>query len=99
MPVTQDNSPADPLPDRFALGLRDDWPLLVTVLVDLENSPGHNQITLRILRLALEGYSFREIGKMLGMSHNTAIKKLKQLINGVNHVNRTCEKATETLPG
>lgn len=82
MPSKPDISNTDLLPDRYTLGFRDDWPTLVAALVDLGNSPGIDDTALRILRLTLEGYSFREIGKMLGMSHNTAIKKLKLLIKG-----------------
>ena len=77
-----ENNSTDPLPDRYALGLHDDWPAVVAALIDLENSPNIDEDSLRILRLALDGYSFREIGKMLGMSHNTAIKKLRNLVKG-----------------
>jgi hypothetical protein len=76
------SKPDGPLPDRYALGFHEEWPAVVAVLIDLESSPNFDEITHRILRLALDGYSFREIGKMLGMSHNTAIKKLRNLING-----------------
>ena len=72
----------DVIPDLYGLGFHDDWPSVVGALVDLENSSKYDETTFRILQLALEGYSFREIGKMLGMSHNTAIKKLRELIKG-----------------
>ena len=78
----EENNSTEPLPDRYALGLHDDWPAVVAMLIDLGNSPSLDETSLRILRLALDGYSFREIGRMLGMSHNTAIKKLRDLVKG-----------------
>jgi len=86
--MSDKSNPYDPFPDRYTLGFHDEWPDVVTVLADLESSPKADEMALRILRLALDGYSFREIGKMLGISHNTALKKLRDMlevnINGNN---------------
>ena len=76
------NSTCEPITDRYALGLHDEWPDVVTTLIDIENSRCNDPQAMAILKLALDGYSFREIGKMLGVSHNTAIKKLRELIKG-----------------
>jgi len=82
MTLKPGNVLTDPLPDRYTLGFRDDWPSLVNILVDLKNSANYDETSIRVLRLLMDGYSFREIGKILGMSHNTAIKKLRLLITG-----------------
>ncbi len=66
--------------NRYNLGFHEGWPDVVNSIIDLQNARNLDEITLKILSLALEGYSFREIGKMLSMSHNTAIRKLKELV-------------------
>ena len=78
------------MPDRYSLGFHDEWPDVVAVLADLQSSPKTDEIGLRILRLALDGYSFREIGKMLGMSHNTALKKLRDMLEVDTNGNSSC---------
>jgi len=80
----------DPFPDRYALGFHDEWPDVVTIIADLQSSPKADDMALRILRLALDGYSFREIGKMLGISHNTAIKKLRDILEADINGNSGC---------
>lgn len=68
--------------DRYELGLFENWDSVVELMVDLENSGKLDDTTLSILNMTLDGFSFREIGKKLGISHNTAIKRLRELMEG-----------------
>lgn len=66
----------------YELGFHDQWPEVLDAIVDMQNSGNLDEHRLKILLMVLDGWSFREIGRALGISHNTVIKHLKDITGG-----------------
>ena len=69
----------DSIINSYELGFHDQWPEVLDAIVDMQNSGNLDKHRLKILLMVLDGWSFREIGRALGISHNTVIKHLKDI--------------------
>ena len=66
----------------YDLGFHDEWPEVLDAIIDIQNSGKLDETSVRMIRMVLDGWSFREIGREFNLSHNTIIKRLKEIIGG-----------------